>query len=174
MSCPSESLDDFSGENRPIWDFINSPVYNPCSHSGEERSLKGGSQGAIHMGMASVTAWGPSRPRGGVSVSVCGAGCSVSLIIHVFFRKGRAGSQKMISTDLLLERTAKAEPSPTALGQRGLPRGRPQGSSALLTWKGCRCRPRRARSPKHHPNGNRRASAWCTAGRWVCAATHLH
>ena len=76
----------------------------------------------------------------------------------------------MISTDLLRERAAKAQPTSTALGRRGLARVRPQGSLALLTWKGCRCRPPRAGSPKCHPNGNKRASALCIAGRWVRAA----
>jgi len=75
----------------------------------------------------------------------------------------------MISTGLLRQTAAKARPTSTALGRRRLARVWPQGSSALWTWKGCRCRPRRAGSPKCHPNVSKRASALCIAGRWVRA-----
>lgn len=43
-------------------------------------------------------------------------------ILFFINRKERAGSRKMISTDLLRERAAKAQPTPMALGQRGLAR----------------------------------------------------
>ena len=118
----------------------------------------------------------PAQSQEGVTVGGClrGTGCSISLIISLgglfLTRKGRAGSRKMISTDLPQERAAKPQPTPTALAQRGLGRILPQDSSVLLTWKGFWCRPRRARSPKHHLNRSKRASAWCTAGRWVRAA----
>lgn len=77
----------------------------------------------------------------------------------------------MISTDLPRERAAGAWPTPMASGQRGTVRGQPQGSSVLWTWRGSQCHPRTLGSPKCPQNGSRRASAWCTAGRWVRATS---